>query len=175
MTLTDLETAVASWLNAVRGPRELVKGRIGEAAAPAVPYVMYSIDAVGELSALFEVEDDGTIQRTQASDTSVTVVMSVVGDLPGAPARNDALRILLTLGHSQRTADLLGKAGFLGLNGPRNMSAVEVGAMRQRWDCSVELSAILTAEAPSETIGGLEVGIYEHTIPTQIILDITEP
>ena len=46
MTLTEIETATAAWINAVRGARVLVKGRIGEAAAPEAPYVMFAANLV---------------------------------------------------------------------------------------------------------------------------------
>lgn len=174
MTPTQLETAVAAWLNAVRGARELVKGRIGEAPAPAVPYIMYSVDVL-ELPDSIPTHDDGTTQTVRASAVPVEIALSIVGDLAApATARNDAARLLLTLRMSQRTADVLAMAGLAGVGPVRNMSAVEVGTMRQRFDTRVTLSAILTAEAATETIGQVEIGVFEHTIPTSFQLQIAE-
>lgn len=175
MTITEIETAVAAWLNAVRGARQLVKGRIGEAAAPALPYLMYAVD-ITELPSSIPV-DVGATQTARAPDTRVEVIMSVVGDITagGHAARNDAATLALSLRHSQRTVDVLAQCGLWGVSTIRNLTAVEVGAMRQRYDLTVTLSAILTADAPAETIHEVTAGVYELTIPTQVDITITEP
>lgn len=175
MTITEIESAVAAWLNAVRGARQLVKGRIGEAAAPAVPYLMYSVD-ITELPSSIPVDMD-IAQTARAPDTRVDVTMSVVGDIASGAhaARNDAATLVLSLRHSQRTADVLAQCGLWGVSPIRNLTAVEVGAMRQRYDLTVTLSAILTADAPAETIHEVTAGVYELTIPTQVDITITEP
>lgn len=176
MTITELESAVAAWLNAVRGARQLVKGRIGEAPAPAVPYLMYAVD-IAELPAHMPLDTDGTTQTVRAPDTRVEVPISVVGDITtgGHSARNDAAAFVMSLWQSQRTADMLAQCGLWGVGPVRNLTAVEVGTMRQRYDFTVTLSAILTADAPAETIESVTAGIYELTIPTQINVTITEP
>ncbi len=175
MTITEIETAVAAWLNAVRGARLLVKGRIGEGAAPAVPYLMYAVDLT-ELPDSIPVDTD-TLQTARAPDTRLEVAMSVVGDIAAGnrSARNDAATLALSLRHSQRTADVLAQCGLWGVSPIRNLTAVEVGAMRQRYDFTVTLSAILTADAPAETIHEVTAGVYELTIPTQVDITITEP
>lgn len=173
MTLTQVESAVAAWLNAVRGARALVKGRIGEAAAPAVPYLMYSVGTV-ELPDSIPVAMDVS-QTARAPDTVVEVNISVVGDITtgGHAARNDATALVLSLRHSQRTLDIKAAAGVWGVSQVQNMSALEVGTLRQRYDLTVTLSVILTADAAPETIEKVTTGIYELTIPTQI--NVTEP
>lgn len=176
MTITEIETAVAAWLNAVRGARQLVKGRIGEAAAPSVPYLMYSVD-IAELPSSIPVDMGSGAQTARAPDTRIEVIMSVVGDIAtgGHAARNDAAALVLSLRHSQRTADMLAQCGLWGVSPIRNLTAVEVGTMRQRYDLTVTLSAILTADASAETIHEVTAGVYELTIPTQVDITITEP
>lgn len=172
MTLTQIETAVAAWLNAIRGARQLVKGRIGEAPVPAVPYLTYSVDLV-DVPDLVPVDLGTTTQTARASATPIELVVQFVGDLPdGHVARNDAAAAVLSLRHSQRWADLYTAAGLAGVSPIRNLSQLETGAMRQRFDVRLTLSAILTADAPAELIETVQAGIYESTIPTVITLEI---
>lgn len=176
MTITEIESAVAAWLNAVRGARQLVKGRIGEAPAPAVPYLMYAVDLT-QLPDSIPVDLGATAQTARAPDTRLEVVLSVVGDITSAAhsARNDAAALALSLRHSQRTTDVLAQCGLWGMSPIRNLTAVEVGTMRQRYDLTVTLSAILTADAPAESIHQVTAGVFELTIPTQVDITITEP
>lgn len=173
MTITQIETAVAAWLNAVRGARELVKGRIGEAAAPSVPYLMYSVDVVQLPDSIpTRIADD---TQTAGAVAVLEVALSFVGDIaPGHSARNDASLIMLSLRHSQRTADILAVAGLMGVGSITNMTALEVGTLRQRYDCRLTLSATLTADAEAETIHTVEAGFFEHTLPFSTTIDITE-
>lgn len=175
MTITQLETLVVSWLNAVRGARELVKGRIGEAAAPSVPYLMFSVDVV-QLPDSIPNRITGNTQTAAAVVGQVEIAMSFVGDLP-APhsARNDATSTLISLRHSQRTADIYAGAGLMAVGPITNLSGLETGAMRQRFDCRLTLSATLTADADAETIHSLSAGIFEHTKPFTTTIVITEP
>lgn len=174
MTESDIESAVAEWLNAVRGSRVLVKGAIGESPAPSVPYVRYQLAGV-QLPDFVALETGPTEQSARAADTRLTFLIDVVGDVGADTARRAAGRLALTLRHTQRTADLFAVAGLWSVGEIRNLTAVELGTMRQRMQFQLTLSAILTAETAEESMHTVQTGIHELTIPHTITITTTEP
>lgn len=173
-TPTQIENAVGAWLAAAMPARVLVRARIGEAPAPASPYLLYSLDAV-EAPDSIRSETSEDAQRIEAADSRLTFVIEVVGDRPGQTVRDDALRLGLSLRATQRTGDLFKVCGLWALGPLQNLTALETGTMRQRVRFTLTLSATLDSTETPETIGEVETGVFEGTIPAEITIQTTEP
>lgn len=175
-TIEMVERAVGLWLLKLKGTRELVRGLVGESAAPKVPYIRWNLTDV-EFPDFIPVTMPGTgRQIAYASDVPMTFVIEVCGNLlRGETAADSARRLVLSLRHTQRTADLYRVAGLRGVSGIQNLTDVEVGAMRQRMRFTLTLSATLCAQAPEETMHTVTTGIHELTIPHTVELTTTEP
>jgi hypothetical protein len=165
MTLTELENAFGLTLAAIMPARELVKGRVGDAAVPATPYVMYEAEDITlPDSPVVSISDDETTQTVSAV-TPVTFLLNFVG----GNAQSDAVRFSLALRLSQRTADLWKVCGLWGVSQIIDLSAVENGTMRARAEVRVTLSATLHIEHAAELIETVDIEITEP----QSVYDMT--
>lgn len=176
MTPLQLEQAVADWLVLAAPGRVLVKGRVGEAAAPDGPYVLYWLERYTlPDSPRVSVPAPFIDQKVEAPATPCEFGIVVVGDRAGQTARDDALRLCLSLRQTQRSADLLKVCGLMGVSEVANRSALETGTHRSRADFRLTLSAILDLSEPGEVIEQVDLGIHELTIPHTATITVEGP
>lgn len=131
-TITQVEDAFAALLSQLG--RVVVQGRIGEGAAPANPYSMWSLESL-ELSDFPVITVDGLQQRIVSTNTPLIFLVNIVG----GQAMSDAARFGLSFRQSQRLNELYKFCGLSGISPMTDVSAVEVGTYRQRVQLRVTL------------------------------------
>lgn len=161
-TLDELKRRVSEVLQVVR-PGMVIEGRAGEAAAPVRPYALFSVESVAPVDfpiVSYDELDPPTIQTVTSTATPVEFLIEAVG---GA-AMGDAFRMCLTLRTSQRCFDLYAICGLMGVTAPVNLSALEVGTMRQRAQFRLTVSAALDFTADAETIEHISATAFDRTV-----------
>lgn len=163
-TLENLKVAVARVLQSVRqAPGVVIEGRVGEVAAPARPYFLYSIESATPQASpvtTYSAEDPPLTQTVTATAVPVVFLIECVG---GA-AMGDAFKAALALRVSQRAFDLYAIAGLMDISAPTNLSAFEVGTMRQRAQFRLTLSAALDYSTDAETIEHISATVGDRTV-----------
>lgn len=162
-TLDALKRQVSRVLKESTTGREVIEGRVGETAAPAKPYFMFSVDD-------FTPQDFPVVEIKEALPDDLQVVTSTATpitfliDVVGADAMTDASRAMLSLRISQRAFDLYAICGLLGISRPINLSALELGTHRSRVQFRLTLSAALDFTAASEVIDSIEIAVKEPVV-----------
>ena len=174
-TVTEIETACATYLRAMfPTERVLVQGNIGEGPAPSGPSLIWRLDTL-EPPDFTVTEISETEQLIEAHGVPMEFVVTVLGDRVGQSARDDAMRLVLGLRQTQRTADLLAVCGFMGVGEVRNLSALETGTMRQRAEFRLMLSASLHLAATPETINVVDLELHEPTREFDLTITVEGP
>jgi len=163
-TLDALTRAVSRVLQTIRpASGAVVVGRVGEVAAPAVPYILFSIESVTpQASPVVSYSDEDPPVTQTVTATAVPIVFLV--EVIGGAAMGDAFRAALALRVSQRSFDLWAIAGLMDITAPTNLSALEVGTMRQRAQFRLALSAALDYSIGAETIEHLTIVANGETV-----------
>lgn len=164
--LIDVEDALAAILGA--GGRVVVQGRIGEAGAPASPYVMWSMDAI-DLPDFTVTDVDGVEQVIVATNTPLEFVL----DWVGGAAMADAALFGLSLRQSQRLFDLWRLCGLSGIGRIQNLSALETGAFRQRVQTRLSLFTAVELTAPLELIETSVIQVREAAKELDETINVT--
>lgn len=174
-SIQQISNAVALYIKDVFGnTRQVIKGKVGEVPAPASPYAMYWVEGI-ELSdhtvntPLDDQLNDNQIVSSRA--TPITYGINVVG---GDDAHNDAIVLSLAARASKRRFDLYKVCGFVGATQVINLSALETGTMRGRAQFMLSVSAALDFEIYEGTIGSVDIGLNELTIPHSETIRIDE-
>lgn len=163
-TLKALSDALGRMLLTVRST--LVVGRVGEVSVPATPFIMYAVDTFTPQGfTVTEIAGDkpDETQTVQSRATPVTFVVEVIG----GEAAQDAWACCAVLRQSQRWLDLWGISGLAGVSDPINLSALETGTMRQRWQLRITLFATLELTNAAEVIEQVTITTADRTITIQ--------
>lgn len=179
-SLTDVENAVAALLVLSTG-REIVQGRVGEGAVPAVPFVLWDLDRIEiqdfTRTELFDpsaivnpnviVLSDGDPEEVQTGTQQIIISpntpLEFVVNMIGGSAMADMVRFALSLRQSQRTGDLYKLCGLSGVGPILDLSAVEIGTYRQRVEMRLTLFTALDLTAPAELLETSCVHVRENS------------
>lgn len=168
-TLDVVETAFATYLRDVLPARVMVRGRVGEAAAPATAATLWDVATVtASDNPVTTYEDDDQIV------TSTDTVVSFLVTLIGGSAMADAVRVCNGMRASQRTGDLYAVCGLWGVDPAQDLTALETGTMRTRAEFRVALSAAIETVFIRETIDAEQVTI-DTPAPGSITFTIEAP
>lgn len=165
-SIADVENALADMLTATTG-RPVEQGRIGEGPAPSRPTAIWNLERI-ETVGRMRVEM-GTRQRIVASDTRMTFVVEMIG----GNAADDMLRFLMSFRASQRWADIYRYCGLMRYTEPINLSAVETGRYRQRYETSITLSTGVDLVVPAELVDKVSITVREDSKPFQETFTVT--
>lgn len=142
-TITQVENAFAALLSQLG--RVLVEGRVGEAGAPAQPYALWSLERL-VITDFPRITIEGADQHIIATGTPFEFLVN----LCGGDAMGDAAKFILSFRQSQRLNELYKLCGLSGFDGPRDLTAVELGNFKKRVELRVTLFAAIDLTAPAE-------------------------
>lgn len=155
-SITEIETAFATYLRDVLPGRRMIRAKVGEAPAPSGPATLWDLArAVPSDNPVTTFEDENQIVTSTDTMLDFTVTML------GGDAMSDAMRVSNGLRATQRTADLYRVCGLWGVEPPQDLSALETGTIRARAEFRVTLSAPIESVFARETIDTQQVTINE--------------
>lgn len=146
-SLFDIQTQFAVVLSAISASREIVQGRRGEGPEPGAPFAMWQSDvALLANRPTTSYPELGVHRVAQLSRVEFAV------SFDGADAFADAQAFCLSWWSPDRYKDIFHLCGFMGVDGPRDLSAPQLARYQTRADCRVILSAELSYDSVPEFV-----------------------
>lgn len=142
-TIAQVENAFAALLG--QSGRVLVERSVGESGAPATPYALWSLE--GLTISEFPIR---TFQGIQQHIIATNTPFEFLVNFCGGNAMQDAANFVLSFYQSQRLNELYKLCGLSGFDGPRDLTAVELGNFKKRVELRVTLFAAIDLTAPAE-------------------------
>lgn len=155
-TLSELEDAIHDWLKIITG-RETVRSNYDEQGLPITPYCAFRIKETVPM-------DHPT--RTLSGDglTETIEVMNQVKiniTLLGGEASAAINKVIASAWAANRNIDLWVISGMGGFSNPLDLTSLETGAMRQRWEATLTLYTTLAESFAGEFQEVFELSINE--------------
>lgn len=155
-TLSDLEDAIFEWLETITG-REIVRSDHDEGHLPKEPYCSFRINETKPLDHPVAVLSTDGLTETieQMSEIKVKIV------LLGGAASAVINRVIASMWAADRNVDLWAISGLGGFTNPLDLTSLETGAMRQRWETTLTLYTTLSEDFTGQFQEVFELSVVE--------------
>ena len=156
-TLSELEDLIYDWLLDVTG-REVVSAGYNESGVPSVPYCASEIKDTNPLDhPVVKLSADGLTESIETLKT-----FSVKIQLIGGNAATSIGRVTASVWSTARHFDLWTVAGLGGLTPSIDLTKLETGKLRQRWETKLTLYATIKDDFTGEYEESFSLTVNEN-------------
>ncbi|MPW31955.1 hypothetical protein F9L16_23660 [Agarivorans sp. B2Z047] len=155
-TLDELEKALHDWLALVTS-RVIVAAGYDEQPRPKDPYCSFQITDTKPLDHPVTTLSEDGLTESIYQQHSVQVTLEVIG----GNSNQVINRILSSTWSAGRSFDLWKLCGLGGFTEPNNLTALEVGTLRQRWQSKLTLHTTLRENFTGEYQNTFNLSINE--------------
>ncbi len=171
-TLVQLKQGVAALMKVMLPNRIIHEGMVGEGAAPNRPYMIYRLESFDLPDSIVNNIDEVGEDFTQSIRAMTGVIFGL--SFIGGDAFADAQRFMLSVRMTQRSGDLWKICGLSGFSPIQDLTALEVGAMRQRVDVKMTLFTSLELIETMENIESINFVVNEDALEYSRLLNVTQ-
>lgn len=155
-TLKELEDAIYDWLLLATG-REIVSGGYDEMQGSSVPSIAFEIKNINNHDhPTRSLSVDGL---TESIEQSAEIKIKIV--VLGGSAMQAINRVIASTWSATRSFDLWKICGLGGFTPPIDLTALETGALRQRWESTLTLYATIGEDFTGEYFESYKLTVNE--------------